>query len=184
MITIDEQLQLEPITISSQPYLMDLMMRIYRPVYQHLWFDDGTDYVQSQFNPDQLKLELEDKRASFYFVVFKEERVGIFRFIKNCPTALLPAHQVTKLHRIYLNPTVHGNGLGKKLMDWLQMVAQHSQQEYIWLESMDTQQPAIQFYERQGFQVFEPFLLDAPNMRPERRGMLRMSREVTVKVGC
>ncbi|WP_164549900.1 GNAT family N-acetyltransferase [Nonlabens ponticola] len=149
------------------------MMRIYRPVYQHLWFDDGSEYVYSQYNEEQLKTDLADSNAVYYFVNFNKQIVGIFRFIE----AVMPSIKNTKaikLLRLYLDPAVHGLGIGKELISWLIAYARKQNFDCIWLESMDSQQQAIQFYKKVGFEIDHAFVLDSPSMRSTYRGMYRM----------
>jgi GNAT superfamily N-acetyltransferase len=175
---VSEQVQLQQVQLSNQLQLHDLMMRIYRPVYSHLWYDDGSGYVDSQFNIDNLTIELNDQSAHYYFVNFNNTAVGILRFQLDRSTPTLEINNTTKLHRIYLNPDFHGHGLGKRLMQWTEDTAKTHGQQLVWLEAMDTQQHAIDFYNRCGYRHFEDFMLDAPTMRPEKRGMVRMCKQI------
>ena len=174
MISVLPELSLQPVTLKEQEKLFDLMMKIYRPVYQHLWFDDGSSYVSSQFNRQNLKLELSETNASYYFVYFKEALIGLLRFLKDCKTQVIEEPHTTKLHRIYLDPSVHGQGIGKALMQWLIKFSISQDQQSIWLECMDTQLSAYNFYKHLGFKTVDTFRLDSPSMRSERRGMLLM----------
>lgn len=175
-IKIGEQLYLDTVRLSKQQDLLQLMMDIYRPVYQHLWFDDGSGYVNSQFNQENLAAELAHPKTGFFFVVYNQEYVGILRFLMDTPTAKLSEPNTTKLHRIYLSPSVHGLGFGKVLIEWLAKFASENSQQSIWLECMDTQLAAYNFYKKMGFATFDPFILDSPKMRSEYRGMLRMKK--------
>lgn len=174
MISVIPDLSLQPVSVKEQEKLFHLMMKIYRPVYQHLWFDDGTSYVASQFNLEQLQRELSTPSVCYYFVHFKKEPIGILRFLKNSTTSAIKETNTTKLHRIYLDPSVHGQGLGKALMEWLIAFSITQDQQSIWLECMDTQMAAYHFYKQLGFKTVEAFTLDSPTMRSEMRGMLRM----------
>jgi hypothetical protein len=64
-------------------------------------------------------------------------------------------------------------------MAWLEGFAQENRQQTIWLECMDTQLAAYNFYKGLGYMIFEPFILDSPKMRPEYRGMLRMKLDIS-----
>jgi len=178
IISISDQLKLKPVTNKEQPLLLQLMMDIYRPVYQHMWFDDGSGYVHSLFNPSHLALELNDADARYYFVTSENKTIGILRFLLNHSTKSLTEQNTIKLHRIYLAPITHGKGFGRMIMNWLQQFAQNNQQESIWLECMDTQLTAYNFYKRLGFEIFETFTLESPTMRQEYRGMVRMKLDI------
>ncbi|WP_194852573.1 GNAT family N-acetyltransferase [Nonlabens antarcticus] len=184
-IGINARLLLQPIKVSDQKKLSSLMMDIYRPVYQHLWFDDGSYYVDSQFNTENLTLELAVSNAPYYFIIFEEAPIGILRFINHLSTPTGSIEPSVKLHRIYLAPSAHGKGVGKKVIQWLSQEAHKNKQQYIWLECMDTRLSAYNFYKHLGFKLFEQFTLDSPKMRREYRGMLRMKLEVNGNLqGC
>ncbi len=184
MISLDQHLVLAPIKEEDQPKLLELMLRVYRPVYGHLWVDDGSSYVHSQFNLSQLKKELNERGSFFYFVKYQGIEQGIIRYIENCSTPGLPQEGSLKLHRLYLTTELHGKGYGKKLMSHVINHANLHGQHSIWLESMDTQQQALNFYTRMGYKPLEHFKLDSPNMRPEYRGMIRMLLELQVLEEC
>jgi len=174
MISLTPALSLQPVALNDQEKLFHLMMKIYRPVYQHLWLDDGSSYVASQFNVQQLQSELSSPGAFYYFVHFKKQPIGILRFLKDTTTSAIKETNTTKLHRIYLDPSVHGQGIGKALMHWLIEFSITQDQQSIWLECMDSQLAAYHFYKQLGFKTVEAFTLDSPTMRSEMRGMLRM----------
>lgn len=178
MFPLRPDLSLQPVALKDQEKLFHLMMKIYRPVYQHLWFDDGSHYVASQFNAQQLQKELSSPDAFYYFVLHKEEPIGILRFLKHTTTSAIKETNTTKLHRIYLDPSVHGQGIGKALMHWLIDFSITQNQQSIWLECMDTQLAAYHFYKQLGFTIVEPFRLDSPTMRSEMRGMLLMKLDL------
>lgn len=177
-VIIKDHLRLLPITIDEQGRLIKMMHLIYKPVYRHLWEDDGDAYVESQYNKDQVMSELSVKNARYYFVEYRSEVMGILRFLYDCPYGGSPATNVVKLHRIYLDPATHGSGVGSLLIDYVMDKASYHQQESVWLECMDTQQPAMNFYDKKGFKMVRPFQLDAPTMIKEYRGMLLLKKEV------
>lgn len=173
-INISQELRLLPIAIDEQERLKKMMHHIYKPVYRHLWHDDGTGYVESQYNRDQLVSELSLGNARYYFVEYKAELMGMLRFLIDCPYDGSTTANTLKLHRIYLDPAKHGSGIGSQLVTYVMEEARKSNQESIWLECMDTQEPAIHFYKKMGFFIEKSFKLDSPTMKEEFRGMLLM----------
>ena len=112
--------------------------------------------------------------SNYYFVKYKYQTIGILRFIidSGCPDFKDPS--TTKLHRIYLNPKFHGLGLGRMLMEFVKSTAIKEKQDCIWLECMDTQQAAYDFYKKLDYTLKNRFVLDSPTMRVEYRGMFLM----------
>lgn len=177
-ITVNTTLALVPIKRTDQPKLLTLMMDLYRPVYQHLWQDDGSMYVHSQFNIENLKTELAVAAASYYFINFDGATVGILRFVTDFKHDHISETNTTKLHRIYLHPTTHGKGLGNMLINWLVEHCRSCNQQSIWLECMDTQLPALHFYKKMGFEIINDFRLQFPTMVKELRGMHTMKLQL------
>ena len=81
MILISEHIQLKVILNSDSESLFRLMKEIYTPIYQHFWTDAGAWYVNLQYAKENVLKELNEKNASYYFVLFKGEIIGIFRFL-------------------------------------------------------------------------------------------------------
>ena len=71
----------------------------------------------------------------------------------------LSATKQVKLHRLYLHPKIHGNGIGKELLSWLEEKAKKNNYSTIWLDAMNEQPQAFQFYKKRGFKIpFTRFL--------------------------
>ena len=173
-IKISDSISLITITVNDAALLLKLMHTIYVPSYKHLWQDGGDWYVKNTFNSDVLKEELSDKNAAYYFVEHQNEKTGILRIIHNVPYKDFENKKATKLHRIYLDPKIHGKGIGKLLMDWSTEEATKNNSQLLWLEVMDTQEQALKFYKKLGYQIAGDFKLQFELMHTHLRGMYRM----------
>jgi hypothetical protein len=114
MIYINSQISLQPIQLEDSKLLFELMQKIYPQAYDYFWEDGGIWYVNSQYSKDNIKEELAQKNADYYFVVYNEELVGNFRIIWD---EFIPDFEdklkSVKLHRVYLHAKTQGNGIGK-----------------------------------------------------------------------
>ena len=173
-IKISDTINLIMITLNDSDTLLKLMHTIYIPPYKHLWQDGGLWYVQNTFNSVVLKEELSKKNAAYYFVEYQNKRIGILRLIHNVPLKDFENKKVTKLHRIYLDPKIHGKGIGKLLMDWSSQEAIKNNSQLIWLEAMDTQEQALKFYKKLGYQIPGDFKLEFDLLYEHLRGLHRM----------
>lgn len=171
---ISDSISLIAITLSDAESLLKLMYSIYVPPYKQLWQDGGEWYVQNTFKSNVLKEELSEKNAAYYFVEFKNEKIGILRLIQNVALIDFENKKATKLHRIYLDPKVHGKGIGKLLMDWTTQKAIENNSDILWLEVMDTQEQALKFYKKLGYEIASDFKLEFDLMHRHLRGMHRM----------
>ena len=155
------------------------MKEIYPLAYSHFWNDDGNWYVNSQYSKENILKELSQENAEYYFILFKDEIIGNFRIIWDDKLSNLSEEKQLKLHRIYLHPKIQGKGIGKQLMIWLEEKAKQKDYKIIWLDAMDAQPQAFQFYKNFGYNyhshVFLPFNL----MHDEVRKMSQLYKIIT-----
>lgn len=174
MVTINESLQLKEINIEDFELLQSSMATVYPKAYRHLWEDGGDWYRAYIWNKQRLAEELEEDSAAYYFVIFEGNTVGILRYVEATNCEDVSAGKVMKLHRLYLDDSIQGKGVGKAIMRWTETYAQKTNHDGVWLEVMDTQEQALRFYERCGYRITGDFRLDFKLMHPQLRGMYRM----------
>ncbi|NJB86075.1 GNAT superfamily N-acetyltransferase [Lewinella marina] len=165
-----------PLRESDQPQLAELMDRIYPPAYAHFWPDGGRWYLDSQYGPENFAREMADPAAVYQFVLYEGREVGIVRTLPGLSPPEQPGASATKLHRLYLDPRLHGRGLGRRVVEDVSRSSRQRGDELLWLEAMDTSSPALAFYDRLGFARLSHFTLDMPRMYPARRGMWRLAK--------
>ena len=179
MIEISQNLQLKIITKEDCKDLFTLMKEIYPLAYSHFWNDDGDWYLNSQYSKENILKEISQENAEYYFILFKDEIIGNFRIIWDDKLSNLSEEKQLKLHRIYLHPKIQGKGIGKQLMIWLEEKAKQKDYKIIWLDAMDAQPQAFQFYKKLGYNyhshVFLPFNL----MHDEVRKMSQLYKIIT-----
>jgi len=178
MIRITENLQLQPVLASDFELLYDLMSEVYPPAYAHFWEDNGNWYVNSQYSKEKIKEELENNNAEYYFIIFNNEIVGNFRFIWEEKLVNLDEEKQVKLHRLYLHPKTQGNGIGKNLVAWLIKLSVKKGYKIIWLDGMNEQPQAFEFYQKLGFQYFSHVFLNFNQMHDEFRKMSQLYLKV------
>lgn len=163
MIQVTDNIQLKPILSSDSAVLFLLMKEIYPIAYSHFWTDNGNWYVNSQYSKENVLKELSQENSDYYFIIFEGEIVGNFRIIWNEKLAGLSEEKQVKLHRIYIHQKTQGNGIGKKLISWLEQMAIKKGYKIIWLDAMNEQPQAFIFYKKLGYayhsHTFLPFNL-------------------------
>jgi len=161
MIQLSENIKLKEISISDCDSLFKLMKEIYPPAYHHFWRDEGEWYVNTQYSKENILKELSEENTEYYFIIFNDEIVGNFRINWDKKLAGLSEKKQVKLHRIYLHPKTQGKGLGKALLIWLEEKAAQKGYKIIWLDAMNEQPQAFQFYKKFGYMyhshTFLPF---------------------------
>lgn len=174
MIQLANEIALKPIQLEDQRSLMEVIRRIYLPVYHHLWTDNGEFYFDKNYCAQNVAQELTEPGAFYYFISYRTEIIGILRILFNKECIDFPGETAAKLHRIYLDPNVHGLGIGQLLLDWTIKISREKQCALLWLEAMDTQKQSLQFYKKNNLQISGSFKLEVPNIIEKWQGMHRM----------
>ena len=177
LIRLNENIQLEPVTLESHSKLMELIYRIYPPAYKHLWKnEDCSFYINTFYNPLQLQKELLEKDAEYYFVIYKKRPVGICRIQFNKP--LNDINKATYINRIYLGSEAQGKGVARTIFNWIEIKAKENNNNLLWLKAMDTQEQAIKFYLKHHFKINGKTSLDFDLLHKPLRGMYIMTKEL------
>ena len=178
MITLSENIQLKPILSSDSATLFKLMKEVYPLAYRHFWSDKGDWYVNSQYSTAHILKELSVENAEYYFVIYKDEIVGNFRFVWDEKLLGLSEEKQVKLHRIYLHQKTQGKGIGKELLAWLDEKAQQKGYEIIWLDAMDEQPQAFEFYKKMGYKYHSHTFLPFDLLHKEVRKMSQVYKKL------
>ena len=173
MISISEHLQLQEICLNDQSKLLNLVTRIYTPVYKHLWKkNDCSWYLNKFYGYENLQKELSEKDSEYYFVVFKSQYVGILKIHFDKPLEGYKRQSNVYLHRIFLGYEAQGKGVGKALFDWIEKKTKAKDRTSIWLKAMDTQQQALRFYTKLGYENVGKTILDFELIKKDFSGMV------------
>ena len=88
-----------------------------------------------------------------YFVIeFETQIVAFAKLVKANSTKGLEGKSVVEIERFYIDKNLHGQLLGRKLMDFCTNWAKENSFETIWLGVWENNPNAIQFYKKMGFE--------------------------------
>ena len=76
-----------------------------------------------------------------------------------------------KLHRLYLHPKTQNKGVGKTIISWLEAQARFKDYEILWLDAMEKQEQAFQFYKKRGYKYHAHVFLEFNLMHGSFRKM-------------
>ncbi|GGG93283.1 spermidine/spermine N(1)-acetyltransferase [Polaribacter pacificus] len=178
MIQITPKLSLQTINDTDCDLLFSLMKEVYPKAYAHFWKDDGSWYLSSQYSKTNILKELSQEKSDYYFVLFNNEIIGNFRVVWDEKLAGIPTEKQLKLHRIYLDSKVQGEGIGKTLLSWLESNAKEKNYQTIWLDAMNEQAQAFEFYKKLGYQYHSHCFLDFTLLKDEVRKMSQIYKNM------
>ncbi|HMO80840.1 MAG TPA: GNAT family N-acetyltransferase [Pyrinomonadaceae bacterium] len=114
--------------------------------------EDMANYLHEMFNPERVRLELEDKDASFYVMCRDGVAVGYAKLVRHSRADGVSQGRTVELKRIYLVERVWRQGLGQALLDHCIGVAMGEGFESLWLGVWERNERAKGFYLKNGFE--------------------------------
>jgi len=172
------KLILVPIKIEDKKALFTLMNEVYRHSYRKIWKDEGDWYVNLIYSEENVAKELGRTPTHYFFVEWKEEKIGILKYDFPFSPTHVPISKAMKIHRLYLHEKAHGKGIAALLMSHTEEIAKQHHLETLWLEVMEFQLQAKRFYEKCGYQSIYSYQLDFEKILPEYRGIEIWSKEI------
>jgi ribosomal protein S18 acetylase RimI-like enzyme len=112
-------------------------------------------YVNESLSLEQLKLELESEFSEFYFAYKDSEVIGYLKINRGEAQTEMKANHSLEIERIYLLEKYQGKKAGKALFEKAVEIAKSHQMHFIWLGVWEKNEKAIQFYLKNGFEVFD-----------------------------
>lgn len=117
--------------------------------------EDMRSYLDFAFSDEKLSTELKETQSEFYFAKYREEIIGYLKInFGSAQTDIKDQHAI-ELERIYLLNNFQGKGIGKMLLNLAIRIANDHKMKYLWLGVWEKNEQAIQFYKRNGFEIFD-----------------------------
>ena len=153
------------------------MSEIYPAEYNQFWLDGSSWYINSQYSKENLQKELSEENQRYYFVVYKEESIGIIRLLFDTAMKNLHHKKAVKLHRIYLLKKVQGNGIGKLVLQYVERLVKSENYAILWLEAMEKKPLALKFYKNFGFIEGNKYLYEFDLLKKEYQKIIAVYKE-------
>lgn len=140
--------------IEHVKWLQEIACQTFKETYAaYNTVEDMNAYLKEHFNETSLKCSLSDKQTLFYLAKDKDIIVGYIKTnFKPIPNDSLQGKGI-ELERIYVLKSYIGSGLGLLLLQKAIAVAAENQCDYLWLGVWEHNPRAINFYNKNGFQI-------------------------------
>ncbi len=113
--------------------------------------EDLVKYIADYFNPQSMKIELEDRNSTFFLAELNGKAIGYAKLRKGQPAECVKDENVIELHRIYVLEKMTRHGIGKILLRKCLDEAREGGFDALWLGVFDLNIRAIEFYKKLGF---------------------------------
>lgn len=117
--------------------------------------DDPQDlakYIADFFNPQAMRIELEDANNTFFIAEINGKAVGYAELRTGQPAECVAGENTIELQRIYVLEKMTRHGVGKILLQTSLDEAKSRGFDTLWLAVFELNGRAIEFYKRQGFE--------------------------------
>ena len=78
--------------------------------------EDLAKYIADNFNPQAMKIELEDRNSTFFLAEMNGKAIGYAKLREGQPADCIAGENVIELHRIYVLEKMTQHGIGKILL--------------------------------------------------------------------
>ncbi|MBK9212631.1 MAG: GNAT family N-acetyltransferase [Saprospiraceae bacterium] len=112
------------------------------------------NFLDKAFSVPQLSEELQDPNVEYYFSEIEQNVIGYLKINFGTSQTELQDDNAIEIERIYVLEEYLGKKVGQKLYDFAIKRARETSKEYVWLGVWEENSRAINFYKKQGFQVF------------------------------
>jgi ribosomal protein S18 acetylase RimI-like enzyme len=115
---------------------------------------DMQQYLEENLSIEQLTKEWMHPSTYFYFVKQKDEVSAYLKINEADAQTEQRDEPSLEIERIYVRQSAQGKGIGQLLFDFSIQVTKDKRLNLIWLGVWESNQKAIQFYEKNGFNFF------------------------------
>ena len=136
-------------------------------------------YLDEIYSLTHLENGLKDKNVQYHIVYFNNYPAGFMKLNVNANIKAYEPKAGMEIEKIYIRPKFQGKGMGKMLFKKAIDLANQLNKKIIWLDVIDTNQNAMEFYQKMGFSAYEKITFNIPGFKKELKGMWRMVRKMT-----
>jgi GNAT superfamily N-acetyltransferase len=141
--------QIKAATVKDIPVIQELTDKIWRPTYQSILTPDQIEYMlDMMYSSASLEKQITELQHQFIILQDEDKPIGFAAY------STTDTDGIFKLHKIYLDGSYQGKGVGKFLL--LEVAARVKERGAHILElDVNRFNKAKQFYEKQGFSVYK-----------------------------
>ena len=169
---------LEEVTQSSLETYCKVGEQAYREHYLHLWENqDPISYLQTSFTALVVAQELSNPNCFNYLINHNNTYCGILKIELNKGYQHKADSEALYLHRIYLCNAFTGKGIGKAVINQVEVLALTFKKKTIWLEAMKKGKP-LNFYQNNGYQIVAETKITLGGIKPEECEMWVLAKSL------
>ncbi len=147
---------IEKINENEVEQLQSLSMQTFVETFSGSNSKENMDkYLNENLSIEKLSQELNNKNSHFFFIKDGERNIGYLKLNMGPSQTELKDETALEIERIYVIQEYQGKKVGQQLYEKAIQVAKEKKAQYVWLGVWEENQKAIQFYQKNGFEVFD-----------------------------
>jgi ribosomal protein S18 acetylase RimI-like enzyme len=112
-------------------------------------------YLNENLSIQKLSEELNNENSYFFFIKDGERNIGYLKLNMGPSQTEMKDETALEIERIYVIQEYQGKKVGQQLYEKAIQVAKEKKAQYVWLGVWEENHKAIQFYNKNGFEVFD-----------------------------
>ncbi len=143
-----EKLVIRPVELEETSLLRELGASTFRETFEAQNSKENLDaYLAKSFSLANVEAQLKTPHSEIYFASIGDKIVGYLK--------LNTSDQGLEIERIYVIGSAQGQGNGKALFQFSLNLAKSRKSTWLWLGVWQENVKAVEFYQRQGMEVFD-----------------------------
>jgi len=168
----------EPLKPSAYTTYIKVGTKAYNQHYKHLWKNqNSTPYLNASFTLDVLEQEAQDTNTSLFLIKKKNYAIGILKIVLQSALEDCTEKRSLCIEKIYILKENTGQGVGKKVLQFVTLRAQELQKKIVWLDTMQ-KGPALHFYLKNGFEIYREKTLHFSETIAAERPMFVLTKAI------
>ncbi len=156
-----QQIQIVEVVMADLPRLQEFSKRTFYDSFAASNTAENMKFhLDNHFTREKLSAEILNLESKFYFAIHDGMPVGYLKINKGSAQTVLPNDQAVEIERIYVDRLAKGKGIGKTFISKAVDLANASGAKYLWLGVWERNEPAIRFYEKNGFKKFSKHIFE------------------------
>lgn len=117
--------------------------------------DIMSEYVEKYFSERVIINEIKNEISRYFIAFEKDEPTGYVKIGSSIQPKKIENHLNFEIERLYVLQKFQEKGIGKKLLDYCEEIARDEKIPVVWLSVWKENSRAIEFYKRNGFEIFD-----------------------------
>lgn len=150
------KIEIKKATIADLEIIRKISIETFSETFSEVNTEENMgNYIQENFNPEQIASELNNPESVFYIASLENEITGYMKLNFGEAQTENQKENNLEIHRIYVLQAFHGKKIGQLLLDEAIKMAKQMTVKSVWLGVWEKNHRALQFYSKNGFAEFD-----------------------------